>query len=216
MKTILAYGDSLTFGANPQPGGPRHSYADRWPTALETDLGGTARVIAEGLGGRTTVSDDWYANADRNGARILPTLLESHSPLDLVIIMLGTNDLKPAICGSALEASFGMRRLVQIIRGHYAGKGETAPQIILVAPPLVCDTDNADMLGHFGGLQHAIDQSSQFATHYARRAQEWNTGFFDASTVAKPSPLDGVHLDAANTRAIGAALVPVVKSMLAI
>ncbi|HTN63955.1 MAG TPA: SGNH/GDSL hydrolase family protein, partial [Devosia sp.] len=191
MKTILAFGDSLTFGANPQPNGPRHAYADRWPTALEQGLGGAARVIAEGLGGRTTVSDDWYAAADRNGARILPTLLESHSPLDLVIIMLGTNDLKPAICGSALEASFGMRRLVQIIRGHYAGKGEPAPQIILVAPPLLCASDNADMMGHFGGLQHGLEQSSQFASHYARRAQEWETGFFDAATVAKADPRDG-------------------------
>ncbi|UXN69336.1 SGNH/GDSL hydrolase family protein [Devosia neptuniae] len=214
MKTILAYGDSLTYGANPQPNGPRHAYVDRWPSVLEQGLGGKARVIAEGLGGRTTASDDWYAAADRNGARILPTLLDSHSPLDLVIIMLGTNDLKPAVCGSALEASFGLRRLVQIIRGQAAGKGETAPQIILVAPPLICDSDNADMLGHFGGLQHGLEQSSQFAAHYARRAQEWNTGFFDASTVAKADPADGVHLDAANTRAIGVGLVPVVKSML--
>ena len=214
MKTILAYGDSLTYGANPEAGGPRHAYEDRWPTALEKGLGGRARVIAEGLGGRTTVSDDWFANADRNGARILPTLLESHSPLDLVIIMLGTNDLKPAICGSALEASFGMRRLVQLIRGHSAGRGETAPEIILVAPPLICDSDNTDMMGHFGGFAHALEQSSQFAVHYARRAQEWNTGFFDASTVAMADPLDGVHLNAGNTRAIGEGLVPVVKSML--
>ncbi len=214
MKTILAYGDSLTFGANPQPGGPRHAYEDRWPTVLERGLDGKARVIAEGLGGRTTVSDDWYAGADRNGGRILPTLLESHSPLDLVIIMLGTNDLKPAICGSALEASFGMRRLVQIIRGHYAGKGEAAPEIILVAPPLVCETDNADMMGHFGGYAHAIGEARQFAMHYARRAEEWKTGFFDASTVAAPSPLDGIHLDAANTRAIGEGLVPLVSKIL--
>lgn len=214
MKTILAYGDSLTFGANPLPGGPRHAYEERWPTTLERGLGGKARVIAEGLGGRTTVSDDWYANADRNGARILPTLLESHSPIDLVIIMLGTNDLKPAICGSALEASFGMRRLVQIIRGHYAGKGETAPEIILVAPPHLCDSDNADMIGHFGGIEHGLSQSRQFATHYARRAEEWNTGFFDASTVANADPLDGVHLDAANTRAIGEGLVPLVSKIL--
>ncbi|WP_193335976.1 SGNH/GDSL hydrolase family protein [Devosia beringensis] len=213
MKTILAYGDSLTFGANPT-GGARHAYADRWPSVLEAGLAGKVRVIAEGLGGRTTVSDDWYANADRNGARILPTLLESHSPLDLVIIMLGTNDIKPAICGSALEASFGMRRLVQIIRGHYAGKDETAPKILLIAPPLLCQSENADMMGHFGGLAHGLEQSSQFAAHYARRAEEWDTGFFDASTVAQADPEDGVHLDAKNTRAIGVALVPVVTSML--
>ncbi len=214
MKTILADGDSLTFGANPETGGPRHAYEDRWPTALEKALEGKARVIAEGLGGRTTVSDDWYANADRNGGRVLPTLLESHSPLDLIIIMLGTNDLKPAICGSALEASFGMRRLVQVIRGHYGGKGETASEIILVSPPHLCASDNADMIDHFGGIEHGLEQSRQLATHYARRAAEWKTGFFDAATVAKADPSDGVHLDAANTRAIGLGIAPLVKQVL--
>ena len=214
MKTILAYGDSLTFGANPQPGGPRHAHEDRWPSVLEKGLGGRARVIAEGLGGRTTAFDDWTADADRNGARILPTLLASHAPLDLVIIMLGTNDLKPAVNGNALTASYGMRRLVQITRGHFSMLNEPVPEILLVAPPLVCDTDNGDMMGHFGGIAHALSQASELAQHYARRAQEWNTGFFDASTVAQPAPRDGIHLDAANTRAIGEGLVPVVKSML--
>jgi lysophospholipase L1-like esterase len=216
MKTILAYGDSLTFGANPQPGGPRHAYENRWPTVLEQGLGGKARVIAEGLGGRTTAFDDWTADADRNGARILPTLLASHAPLDLVIIMLGTNDLKPAVNGSALTASYGIRRLVQVVRGHFGMLNEPMPEILLVAPPLVCATENADMMGHFGGLEHALEQAGELAQHYARRAQEWNTGFFDASTVARPDPLDGIHLDAANTRAIGEGLVPVVKSMLSL
>jgi lysophospholipase L1-like esterase len=70
------------------------------------------------------------------------------------------------------------------------------------------------MMGHFGGYEHAISEARQFAAHYAKRAEEWNTGFFDASTVAVPSPLDGIHLDAANTRAIGEGLVPLVKQIL--
>ncbi|MDB5530232.1 MAG: arylesterase [Devosia sp.] len=214
MKTILCYGDSITYGANPQPGGPRHAYEDRWPGALEAGLGRQVRVIAEGLGGRTTSSDDFTSDADRNGAHILPTLLASHAPLDLVVIMLGTNDLKPAIFGTALMASYGMRRLVQLTRGHFHMLGEPVPGIVIVSPPLVIDSENADMLGHFGGLPHAAKESAEFAYHYARRAAELSTGFFDASTVARPDPLDGVHLDAANTRAIGQGLVPVVKSML--
>ena len=92
-------------------------------------------MIAEGLGGRTTVHDDWFANADRNGARVLPTLLESHSTLDLIIIMLGTNDIKPFHGRTAGEAGRGMARLVQIIRAHYAGKMQEEPKIILVSPP---------------------------------------------------------------------------------
>src|SRR5882757_4610497 len=140
MKTILCYGDSITYGANPVAGGPRHAYEDRWPGTLEAKLAGQVRVIAEGLGGRTTVHDDWYADADRNGARVLPTLLSSHWPLDLVIIMLGTNDLKPFHGRTALEASYGVRRLIHIIRGHAASEGGPAPQIIIVAPPVPVET----------------------------------------------------------------------------
>lgn len=214
MKTILAYGDSITYGANPVMGGPRHAYADRWPSVLEAGLGGAARVVAEGLGGRTTSHDDWYANADRNGARILPTLLASHGPLDAVVIMLGTNDLKPFLGRTALEASFGVRRLIQVVRGHAAMDGSTPPGIVLVAPPHLCKTSvHPEMMDHFG-QEAAIEQSKLFATYYRRRAEEFGTAFFDASTVAEPDPRDGVHLDAANTRAIGEGLVPVVKSLL--
>ncbi len=213
MKTILAYGDSLTFGADPA-GGPRHSFEDRWPSALEAGLGGQARVIAEGLGGRTTAFDDYLANTDRNGARILPTLLASHAPLDLVVIMLGTNDLKPAICGYASEAGRGMRRLVQVIKGHFAGDDLPPPKVLLVSPPEICETANEIMITHFGGPEHAIGQSKQFARHYERHARETGVAYFNAATVARADPADGVHLDAANTRAIGEALVPKVKELL--
>ena len=213
VKTILAYGDSLTYGANPIPGGARHVYEDRWPTVLERGLDGSARVFAEGLGGRTTMFDDFGAPSDRNGARILPTLLESHSPLELVVIMLGTNDLKPNLGQTALAAANGMRRLVQIVRGHYVRPGDVVPEIILVAPPHLSDTDHPEMMLHFGD-EVAVKESELFAKWYKQRADEYGCGFFDASTVAKPDPADGVHLDAANTRAIGEALVPVVRQVL--
>jgi lysophospholipase L1-like esterase len=213
MKTILAYGDSLTYGANPIPGGPRHAYEDRWPTALEVALGGKARVIAEGLGGRTTVHDDWFASADRNGARVLPTLLESHSPLDMIIIMLGTNDIKPFHGRTAGEASRGMARLVQIIRGHYAGRMMDAPEIVLVSPPPIILGEWDDMMKHFGP-DEAIATSVDFAREYARRAEEQQVHFFDAGTVAKTDIRDGIHLDPANTRAIGTGLAPLVKQVL--
>jgi len=214
MKSILCYGDSLTWGSSPIIGGPRHAFEDRWPSTLERGLNGAARCIAEGLGGRTTVHDDWYANADRNGARILPTLLSSHGPLDMVIIMLGTNDIKPFHGRTALEASWGMRRLVQIVRGHSAGDGWPMPQMILVAPPqTVMANAHPEMMLHFGKDAH-LEASAGFAEMYKRRAQEEGIGFFDAGSVAKTSVADGIHLDAANTRANGEGLVPLVKQML--
>ncbi|MCD7060982.1 SGNH/GDSL hydrolase family protein [Pelagibacterium xiamenense] len=210
MKTILAYGDSLTFGADPA-GGPRHAYEDRWPTRLEAGLAGKARVIAEGLGGRTTVFDDFSSPADRNGARTLPTLLSSHQPIDCVVIMLGTNDMKSYICGSALGAAMGMKRLAEIVRTHPYDATAPVPEVVLVAPPHCIATEHADLSTMF---RHGMTESPDLAGHYERVARDTGCTFFDAASVAKASPLDGVHLDAANTRAIGDALAPVVSKLL--
>ena len=148
MKTILCYGDSLTWGYD-AVGPSRHAYEDRWPSVLQGRLGSSARVIAEGLCGRTTAFDDWVAGADRNGARILPTLLATHSPLDLVIVMLGTNDMKSFVCGRAIGAKQGMERIVQIIRGQPYSFNYKVPSILLVAPPPLCATENSDFAENF-------------------------------------------------------------------
>ena len=211
MKTILAFGDSLTYGTDPVVVGRRHDYQDRWPSRLEAGLDGKARVIAEGLGGRTTVFDDFSSPADRNGARILPTLLSSHAPLDAVVIMLGTNDMKTYICGSALGAAMGMKRLVEIVRMHPWPQGAEIPKVVLVSPPHCVDTEHRDLDPMF---KYGITESKLLSGHYGRIATELGCGFFDAGTVAKASPADGVHLDAENTRAIGDALAPLVKDML--
>ena len=213
MKTILAYGDSLTYGANPRPDGLRHAYENRWPSVLEQGLGDNVRVIAEGLGGRTTAFDDGCASSDRNGARILTVLLDSHKPLDLVIIMLGSNDLKPAIHGRAITASYGIRKLIQVTRGQFVNPGDVQPEILIVSPPHIVPTKHAEMGIHFGG-DGAIAESKLMAGYYRSRAQEYGAHFFDAADVAHADPLDGVHLDPANTRAIGTGLIPIVKSIL--
>ena len=211
VKTILAFGDSLTWGADPVSGG-RHRFEDRWPSVLEAGLEGSARVIAEGLGGRTTMFDDHGAAADRNGARILPTLLGSHSPLDLVVILLGTNDLKPHLCGTALGAGSGIERLVEIARTYPYGGNGRVPQVLIVAPPLFGETVAGDWQPAGG---RSIAESQKLAPRYRDAAEHCGCAFFDAAGVAVASPVDGVHLDAANTRAIGQALVPVVRQLLA-
>ncbi|RUT32890.1 arylesterase [Arsenicitalea aurantiaca] len=217
MKTILAYGDSLTYGHNaegwgtPDAGGGRHAFEDRWPSVLEAGLGGRARVIPEGLGGRTTAFDDWSAVTDRNGARVLPTILGSHMPLDAVVIMLGTNDLKTYLNGSAFGAAMGVKRLVEIIRTFPYAPGVAVPQVVIVAPPRVVKTRHRDLSHMFA---NGLDESALFGTHYARVAEDLGCAFFDAATVATATELDGVHLDAENTRAIGTALVPVVSKLL--
>jgi len=211
MKTVLCYGDSLTWGSDAESGG-RHSHADRWPSVLQKALGDKALVIAEGLRGRTTAYDEHLADCDRNGARILPTVLYSHAPLDLVILLLGTNDMKPAIAGTALAAMQGMRRLISLVQVNALRDGSTEPPaVLIVAPPPLCETANHEFSAMFAG---GIEQSRMLASLYADLADESGCGFFDAGSVSAASPIDGVHLDAENTRAIGRALEPVVRIML--
>ena len=211
MKTVLCYGDSITWGSDAETGG-RHPFEDRWPNVLQKALGPSVAVVADGLRGRTTAYDEHLAACDRNGVRILPTTLYAHAPLDLVILMLGSNDMKPAICGTALAAMQGMRRLTEIVRLNATRDGtDEPPAVLIVAPPPLCQTANPEFAAMFAG---GIEQSRMIAGFYADLADAEGCGFFDAGSVAATTPIDGVHLDAANTRAIGRALEPIARMML--
>lgn len=211
MKTVLCYGDSITWGTNAETNG-RHAYEDRWPNVLQKALGPSVDVIVEGLRGRTTAYDEHLAACDRNGARILPTLLETHAPLDLIIILLGTNDLKPVFANNAVITGHGLKRLVEITRHHaWPMDMESEPEILIVAPPPFCETDHALLGPMFAGR---IDDSYNLASVYRDLADELGCGFFDAGSVAKTTPIDGIHLDVENTRAIGRGLEPIVRMML--
>lgn len=214
MKTVLCYGDSLTWGFDAENLG-RHAYEDRWTSVLQKALGTDVNVIAEGLNGRTTAYDDHLSDCDRNGARLLPTLLHSHGPLDLVVIMLGTNDLKRGIgSGSAVGALKGMEKLVSLVRHHDWPLGDNEqPEILIVAPPQVCETANAVYAALYAG---AIEQSQMLASFYGDLADDLGCGFFDAASVSRTTSVGGVHLDAENTRALGRGLEPVVRMMLGI
>ncbi|WP_313614812.1 SGNH/GDSL hydrolase family protein [Agrobacterium sp.] len=208
MKTVLAFGDSLTWGADPTTG-LRHPTEFRWPDVLEKELGDQVKVVAEGLGGRTTVYDDHAGPACRNGAKALEVALASHMPLDLVIIMLGTNDIKPTHGGQAEPAVTGMRRLAQIVDTFPYKPRDARPRLLIVAPP-AC-------VAGVGGVPAAgrdIAQSERLAPLYRKLAAELGAFYFDAGSVAKSSPVDGVHLEADETAKIGKALAPVVADIL--
>lgn len=210
MKTVLCYGDSLTWGVDADRRS-RHAHEDRWPSVLQKALGHSVRVIAEGLNGRTAIYDDHSSDADRNGARILPTILQSHAPIDLVIVMLGTNDLKPVFANNAVIVGRGIKRLVEIIRSQTWPLETDGPDILIMAPPPLCETDDPVLGPMFAGR---IDEAHMLASVYADLADELGCGFFDAGSVARASPVDGVHLDADNTRAIGKGVEPIVRMML--
>jgi lysophospholipase L1-like esterase len=211
MKSILAFGDSLTWGFVAGKW-TRHAFEDRWPNVLAAGLGGDARVIEEGMNGRTTAYDDLTDGAVLNGAGALPIMLKTHEPLDLVIVMLGTNDLKFAARCRAFDAALGMGRLIEIVQHFPFNDNYPKPQLLIMSPPAIIETAD-EWFNELWG--HAIEESKKFAHHYRLLAEKMKVHFFDAGSVAKADPTDGGHLDAANTRAIGEALVPVVRGLLA-
>ncbi|MCY0146758.1 SGNH/GDSL hydrolase family protein [Hoeflea sp. G2-23] len=210
MKTVLCYGDSLTWGYDPATRA-RHPLEDRWPTVLASALGEGVHVVVDGLNGRTTAFDDYTGDCDRNGARTLPTALHAHAPLDLVIIMLGANDMKPHLAATAHAASKGVRRLLDLVRLHNWPVEQEPPQTLVVSPPPLVEAADPDFAAMFEG---GIMQSAMLASFYADLADEAGAGFFDAGSVAECSTIDGVHLDAANSRAVGRGLAPVVRLLL--
>lgn len=211
MKTVLCFGDSLTWGYM-AGSATRHPFENRWPSVLGEELGtDKVRIIAEGLNGRTTVFDDFSNPADMNGARVLPTILASHSPLDCVVIMLGTNDMKRFVSGSAIAAARGMQRLAEIVKTHRYSIDGSVPQIVLVAPPAIVETGDVEMREVFAG---GVLESEKLAKYYRRTAVEMACTFFDAGTIASATPVDGVHLDTQNTRAVGTALAPIIAQLL--
>lgn len=210
MRTVLCYGDSNTHGhaTVPTPDG-RFGPEVRWPGVLRGKLGPAWMVIEEGLSGRTTVSDDPVEGADKNGRTYLGPCLTSHKPLDLVIIMLGTNDLKIRFNKPASEIAMGVGALVQDIMDMRPGPGESVPEIMIVSPPPILE----DLKGWDSMLEGGRAKSLRLADEYARMADAMEVHFFDAGSVVVSSEADGFHLDADAHGALGRALAEAVEAI---
>ena len=208
MKTVLCFGDSNTWGWNPATQA-RYARSERWPGVLRVELGDGYEVIEEGQNGRTTVWND-PIEGYRNGREYLIPCLVSHAPIDLVIIMLGTNDLKVRFSLSAYDIASGAGVLVDIVQRSDAGVDGGPPLVLLVAPPpLGRLADFADM---FSG---AVPKSRKFSVQFRRVADECECALLDASRVIVSSDLDGVHLEAGDHRKLGEAIARSVVAMLA-
>ncbi|MFL7811610.1 MAG: SGNH/GDSL hydrolase family protein [Anaerolineae bacterium] len=207
VKTVLCYGDSNTWGYDPATQ-TRYPREVRWPGVLRRELGEGYLVIEEGLNGRTTVWDD-PIEGYKNGKSYLIPCLETHKPIDLVIILLGTNDLKVRFSVSAFDIANGAGVLVDVVQKSAAGPGDTAPQVLLLAPPPV-----ARLSGFAEMFDGARPKSRRFAAHYGRVAQEKGCAFLDTSQAIVSSNLDGIHLEAGEHEKLGAAVAEKVRTLL--
>ncbi len=199
MTTVLCYGDSNTYGYVPETGA-RYPEDVRYPGRLRNMLGADYRVIEEGCNGRTTIFSDpeepW-----KNGLDYLRPCLHSHKPLDIVILMLGSNDLKTCFHLGAKEIAEGAGVLVDVIRKFTLEKQEYIPKIILVSPPEVgSGIISSSFCDSFD--ESAVARSKEFPGYYEAIAKQYGCVFLDAAKYVKPSEIDSLHLTPEGHRAL--------------
>lgn len=211
MQQILVYADSLSWGIVPLTRN-RLRFDARWPGVMENTLNAhsrRARVIEDCLNGRRTVWEDPF-KPGRNGLIGLAQRIEIHSPLALVILMLGTNDFQSMHPHNAWHAAQGMAALVTAIRQAPIEPGMPVPPILIVAPPPI-RTPKGPIAAKFEGGQ---TKCTGLADAYRQVAGDLGCAFFDAAGVTLASEVDGVHLDADQHQRLGEALSGVVRRLI--
>jgi len=210
LATVVCYGDSNTYGFDPVTHG-RLPRAVRWPGVVAAELAGIAHVVEEGLGARTTVWESPFAPG-RDGRAYLVPCLASHAPVDVLVVMLGTNDLKSVYRLTAADVAAGAASLVDVALASRAGPDGGPPRVLLVSPPRL---GAATAIGALWGFGEARETSAHLAPHYRTAAAELGCAFLDADALVAMHPADGVHLDAAGHAALGRAIAAEVRVLLA-
>ena len=191
IKNVLCYGDSNTYGYMPGYG-TRYPREIRYPGRLQMLLGDEYNVIEEGCSGRTTLYDD-PVDGWKNGMDYLMPCIYSHRPIDIVVLMLGSNDLKITFHLNAEQIAQSAGKLVDVIQSFTADKQEFVPDIILVSPPEI--GRNIRTSAFYGAFdESSIEESRRFPECFRKVAKEKGCIFFDAAQYIYPSDVDSLHL----------------------
>ena len=213
MKNILCYGDSNTWGYDAETA-QRFPPEVRWTGRLQALLGPDCRVLECGLNGRTTAYDDGF-DGWSCGSRYLPVALKTHDPLDLVVLMLGTNDLKDRLGLAPDEVARGMEKLVQTVRSPGLWGMRSAPEVLVVAPMLL----NGEALATtspFGEsfTPRSVERSRRLGEVYGALCRRLNCPFADAGALGPVGSRDGVHMAPPDHRRLAELLAPVISGLL--
>lgn len=215
-RSILCFGDSLTWGWIPvEEGAPtlRYPFEQRWTGAMASKLGTGYHIVEEGLSARTTSLED-PNDARLNGSAYLPSAIASHLPLDLVIVLLGTNDTKSYFRRTPYEIANGMAKIVgQILSGGGGiGTPYPSPKALVVAPPPLTPMPHPFFQGMFEG---GHEKSAALTAEYKNMADFMKVDFLAASDFITTDGCDGIHFTAENNRDLGYAIADKVNAIFA-
>jgi len=214
-KHIVCFGDSNTHGYCAEPhdcvdGGDRFNENERWTCLLQKQLGDDYLVIEEGLSGRTTVFRDSLHEC-MSGLDSIYSCLMSHEPVDLLIIMLGTNDTKERFGANAACISIGMERLVKKAKSVEAWR-DGKPNILVIAPPHIGDGLYDIPAGEAMGIG-CPEKSRQLAPKYAELCVRQKCSFLDAEGIGEFNKYDCMHLTAQGHQNLAAKLAELVPQL---
>jgi lysophospholipase L1-like esterase len=208
MKRILCFGDSNTWGKDSENDG-RFPKNVRWTGILAEHLGKDFEIIEEGLIGRTTVLDDPIDGEHKNGRKYLVPCLASHAPLDLVIIMLGTSDLKKRFSLTALDITKGIEILIEEIQRSFSGPYlETSPEILILSPPPLGEGASIER------YQDAKEKEELLSGYYQALAEKKGCAFLETKKYIHEMGRDHLHLTPAGHKKLAIAVAAMVTKIL--
>lgn len=206
---ILCIGDSNTWGYVPATGA-RHE--NRWTRVLAAAMA-DHEIIEEGYSGRTLIAPD-YEQRQRCGLDCLKMLLMSHKPVDCVVLMLGTNDLKRIFGFTAGYLALGMKEYLRVILNPYQWEGFAVPKVLVVSP-IHLGEELALREGESGIFDaNSVLQSRALAGELKKVCADYGVEFLDAADHASPSDADCIHMDEENHRALARGIEKKLRSML--
>jgi len=210
-RAVLCFGDSLTWGYDPRSGADavRYGFAERWTRRLQVELGSSYYVVEDGLSGRTTVFND-PVMGDMSGLAQLPTALSAHMPLDVVVIMLGTNDAKTlyGVNGDIIARSLG--RLLDVVAKSGCGPGGKAPKTLVVVPPAMGDVSGTLLEPLFDPV-HSRAAIERLRETYPGIAAAFGAQCFDINRIVGPGITDGIHFDPGSLQPVATALAEEIR-----
>lgn len=217
MKRILCYGDSNTWGYDPgaydfeTEAFNRFPKDVRWTGVLAKCLEGKAEIIEEGFNGRTTGFEEPYLPG-RSSMTHFPVAFYSHEPLDLIVMMLGTNDTKDLFCAQPAVIGYCLEKMIWDIRNTISVSLSQGCRILLIAPIDLTLMQNGKYLNGFS--EKSSEKVRELPEIYRKIAERQGCAFLNGQDIVKPSPIDGIHMDASSHRIFGEAVAKKIKEML--